>query len=291
MNSPDPSSPELISRRTFLKRVIGGILAVAAAGLTGGLYTNRLEPNWIELKSISLNLPRLEKPFNGFRFIQVSDLHFGDWLGAQHLQDALTTVLAKKPELVVFTGDFISIAFAHRLQELQTILTPFAAAVPCFAILGNRDNWQNGRPVRNMLAASGTTFLGNRIHTLQRGAASLHLAGLGSVISGQNYLSLVMQNLPPQGAAILLCHEPDFADQTAATGRFDLQLSGHSHGGQVQIPLVGPLVLPSYASKYPSGQYQVGTLIQYTNRGLGMVSPHVRFNCRPEITVFTLNSI
>jgi predicted MPP superfamily phosphohydrolase len=85
-----------------------------------------------------------------------------------------------------------------------------------------------------------------------------------------------------------LVHEPDFADVGAQTGRFDLQLSGHSHGGQINFPLLGPPLLPPCARKYPLGRYQVGEMNLYTNRGLGMVPPKVRINCRPEITVFTL---
>ncbi|HYN87535.1 MAG TPA: hypothetical protein VER55_03345, partial [Ardenticatenaceae bacterium] len=100
----------------------------------------------------------------------------------------------------------------------------------------------------------------------------------------------VLAHLPPDGAAILLAHEPDFADISAATGRFDLQLSGHSHGGQVIVPFAGPLIGPRYGQNYPVGRYQVGSMIQYTNRGIGMVAPLVRFNCRPEVTVFTLES-
>jgi predicted MPP superfamily phosphohydrolase len=97
--------------------------------------------------------------------------------------------------------------------------------------------------------------------------------------------------LPAEGCAILLAHEPDCADDSAATGRFDLQISGHSHGGQVSLPLIGPPVLPYLAQKYPSGLYQVGQMFQYTNRGVGMTPPYVRLNCRPEITVFTLESV
>jgi predicted MPP superfamily phosphohydrolase len=88
---------------------------------------------------------------------------------------------------------------------------------------------------------------------------------------------------------VLLAHEPDFADTSAATGRFALQISGHSHGGQVRLPFMR-LVLPQLGEKYPMGLYQVGGMYQYTNRGLGMVSPRVRFNCRPEITILTLQA-
>jgi predicted MPP superfamily phosphohydrolase len=98
----------------------------------------------------------------------------------------------------------------------------------------------------------------------------------------------VIDQLPADGAALLLAHEPDFADTSAATGRFDLQLSGHSHGGQVRVPLVGAPRLPPLGRKYPIGVYQVGSMLQYTSRGVGMIPPRVRFCCRPEIALLTL---
>ena len=99
----------------------------------------------------------------------------------------------------------------------------------------------------------------------------------------------VLQQLPGIGASIMLAHEPDVADRTAETGKFDLQLSGHSHGGQVNLPFV-KLLTPPMGHKYPVGQYQIGDLIQYTSRGVGTSGIRVRFNCRPEITVLTLHA-
>jgi predicted MPP superfamily phosphohydrolase len=99
----------------------------------------------------------------------------------------------------------------------------------------------------------------------------------------------VVARLPAEGAAVLLAHEPDFADRSARSGRFDLQLSGHSHGGQVRL-FNQPLLPVPHGMKYRSGLYRVGKMIQYTNRGLGMGFPPVRINCRPEITVLTLRA-
>jgi predicted MPP superfamily phosphohydrolase len=100
----------------------------------------------------------------------------------------------------------------------------------------------------------------------------------------------VLKRLPEDGAAILLAHEPDFADISARTGRFDLQISGHTHGGQIRLPMIGFPYLPRFGRKYPRGLYKVGNMLQYTNRGVGMVHLPVRFNSRPEITLFTLSS-
>ena len=144
--------------------------------------------------------------------------------------------------------------------------------------------------MRQILRESSIIEVGNAVHTLQRSDATLHIAGVDDHWERKDRLDLVLDILPQEGAAILLAHEPDFADISAATGRFDLQLSGHSHGGQVIIPFLGPPMLPWFARKYPIGLYKVGDMFQYTNRGVGMIPPTVRFNCRPEITVLTLKS-
>ena len=106
----------------------------------------------------------------------------------------------------------------------------------------------------------------------------------------KNRLWRVMRRLPEEGAALLLAPEPDYADESVKAGCFDLQLSGHSHGGQVVFPLLGPPILPELGRKYHQGRYQVRDMIQYTSRGIGMVEPRVRFNCRPEIPIITLRS-
>jgi predicted MPP superfamily phosphohydrolase len=160
----------------------------------------------------------------------------------------------------------------------------------CVAILGNHDYLTDVKIVRRCIREGGVTELINDVLTLKRGDAALHVAGIDDVMEGRSRLDLVLQKLPESGAAILLAHEPDFADVSAATGRFDLQLSGHSHGGQIGVPLLRRLVLPPFSQRYTGGLYEVGGMIQYTNRGLGFVHLRLRFLCRPEITVFTLRS-
>jgi predicted MPP superfamily phosphohydrolase len=127
------------------------------------------------------------------------------------------------------------------------------------------------------------------VFTLGRGDDSLHLCGVDDVWEGEVRLEEVVAQLKDNNAAILLAHEPDYADVSAATGKFDLQVSGHTHGGQVAIPLLGPPILPYLGWKYHTGLYQVQDMFQYTNRGVGMNRLAVRINCRPEITIFVLN--
>jgi hypothetical protein len=174
-------------------------------------------------------------------------------------------------------------------EILTDILSPLHARDGVVAVPGNHDYWSNIYAIRDMLHNSGIRDLSNTVMTLQRGDAQLHIAGVDDIWENKHDLNAVLAQLPDAGAAILLAHEPDFADESAATGRFDLQLSGHAHGGQINLPFMGAPVLPYLGKKYPAGLYQVGDMWQYTNRGLASVIP-IRFNCRPEISVLTLVS-
>ena len=124
--------------------------------------------------------------------------------------------------------------------------------------------------------------------TLDVGGAPLHLAGLDDGWSGNPDLTAAMDNTPTAATTILLMHEPDLANEYALDPRISLQLSGHSHGGQIRLPIIGPPVLPYLSWKYDMGLYRVGDMWLYTNRGIGVTNEPYRYNCRPEITEIIL---
>ncbi len=271
---------------TFLKLIQVSLIGCILLFL-GSIYAHKIEPLWFEVTQIEINLPHLDRAFAGYRIVQISDLHVGDRLDRAHLDTIMETVNAQKPDLVVITGDHVSRLPRQHVELLDT----FAKLHPrdrTIAILGNHDVYNDPQPIRQALQQAHVTLLENSVYTLNRDHAMLHIAGVGDVYAQQDQLDRVLAQLPPTGAAIMLAHEPDFADEVAATGRFGLQLSGHSHGGQIQLPFYQGY-LPEYSRKYPIGRYQVGEMIQYTNRGLGTVKIYMRFNCRPEISVFTLS--
>jgi len=279
-----------ISRRTLLKRSITGVVGVGLLGAGGIEYGRLVEPRWMDVEAVRLTLPRLAPAFHQYRVAQISDLHMGDWMNRDLLEEVVRLVNEQQADLVAITGDFVTQDAETSAQDLIKVLRTLRARDGVVAVLGNHDHWSNPDIIREVIQQSGMRDLNNSVLTLERGAALLHMAGVDDVWEQQDRLDTVLATLPAQGAAVLLAHEPDYADVSAATGRFDLQLSGHSHGGQVILPFRGPLRLPPYGRRYPVGRYQVGAMIQYTNRGVGMLWPHVRVNCRPEITVFTLES-
>ena len=271
-------------------------LGAASAGVGGFGYARGIEPEWIESTKISLQLPRLPSEFHGYRLVQISDLHADDWMTPQRLSEVVRLVNEQRPDLISITGDFVtsesSIPGPLRdfYADLSKVLGALESKDGTVATLGNHDHWTGAEQIRTVIREGGVTDISNRLRTLRRDGSELHVAGVDDVMEGKDRLDTVLDELPASGAAILLAHEPDFADASAATGRFDLQLSGHSHGGQVRLPLLGPPILPTLARKYPAGSYKIGGMFLHTNRGIGMLAPRVRFNCRPEITIFTLQS-
>ncbi|SRR6266849_5353958 len=286
-----------MKRRTFIKTALVTTATTTAAGGGAAFYAHQIEPAWIDINTIPVQLPHLNPAFHGYRLVQISDLHADNrWMTAQRVAQIVKLVNEQKPDLVVITGDFVTRMLPSSPKALAA-LHHLQARDGTFAILGNHDHWSNPDKLRQLLQANHIHELKNAVHTIYRhNAAMLHIVGLDDLWPDPDHiepvwqhaemLKLLTQTIPTTGAAILLVHEPDFADVAAANGRFDLQLSGHSHGGQVRLPFYGALELPPLGLKYPCGMYRTGTLQHYTNRGLGMVEPQVRMNCRPEITVF-----
>jgi uncharacterized protein len=259
-------------------------------------FVNRLQTTsrdglgQIEITRLELTLPRLGAAFHGYKLVQISDLHIGTWIDRTRLEWVVEMANREEPDLVAITGDFVTYDPDKFEEDLVQVLRRLKTKDGAVAILGNHDHWTDPDVIRRILRRSDLEDLSNRVITLRRGSDSLHIAGVDDVLEKLDDLETVLEQLPEDGAAILLAHEPDFVRKSAASGRFDLQLSGHSHGGQVVLPLVGPPILPPLGRKYPNGFYQVNEMQLYTNRGVGTATLRLRINCPPEIAVLTLQS-
>ena len=290
------SSNSAFSRRDFLRLLqIMGLEALLFA-IGGDVYMRDYEPSHVEVSKVRLTLPRLARSFSGMRVVQVSDFHYGGWMNTERLTDVLQMVIDQSPDLVTITGDFVMgeqrfhQEVMDKLGEMTVVLKTLSEKVLTLGSLGNHDYKLDRTAVMDALDKAGIVSLNNSVHTFVHGSDQLHFAGVDDVLKRHARMDLLLPQIPEDGCTILLAHEPDYADVSARTGRFDLQISGHSHGGQVILPFLGPPVLPHLAHKYPMGLYRVMDMYQYTNRGVGMTTPYVRFNCRPEITVFTLEA-
>jgi uncharacterized protein len=281
-----PSNPGGTRRTRRAAGLFAG-LAVAAGGV---VYQGRRELHEIEVTRHELALPGLGPEFDGYRIVQLSDIHLDGRMTPERLMEAVKLANAESPDLVAFTGDFVSKQIPDDEQALVEAFRSLRAPDGVAAVLGNHDHLVGTESVRDLARASGVRELENTVHTLRRGVAALHIAGVDDLLQGKLRIDHVLEKLPAHGAAVLLCHVPDFADVSGPTGRFGLQLSGHSHGGQAVLPPFGPVVRPRYSRRYPLGYYEVAGMHLYTTRGLGTVHVPLRLNCRPEVSVFTLRS-
>ncbi len=278
------------SRRRFLK-----LLAAAGAQLVvlsgGGLaYAWRVEPDWLRVEQLDIPIVGLPAGLEGVRIAQISDLHAGPDLPPERLDSAMQTVAAMEPDLLVITGDWVTYDADDAFPAAKMVArwTPPGGT---YAILGNHDHWTHPERVAEAIQSAGHVLLRNSHTLISLGKETLWLAGLDDVWERQQDLDAALAGIPDGAPIVLLVHEPDYADIVASDGRVALQLSGHSHGGQVRLPVLGSPVTPHLGTKYVSGLYQVrNRMWVYTNRGLGTVPPTVRFNCRPEITLITLRS-
>jgi hypothetical protein len=284
--TPPPASR--FTRRNFL---IGA--GATAAGFT--LYSSEIARHEIDIVQRPIAIANLPSPFHGYRIAQVSDIHLDEYTEPFFLERIVHQVNALAPDLVLLTGDFITngafsfIAGKHAVRRCAEILTTLTAPLR-YAILGNHDVAFNASMVTEALASNGTPVLINQYLPIERNGSRFWLCGVEDPGTSHPDLDLTIP-AKPDGPVLLMAHEPDFADHVVEHPRghlVDLMLAGHSHGGQIRLPFLGPLVLPPMGLKYPEGYYRFNQMQLYVNRGIGTVGLPFRLNCPPEITIITL---
>lgn len=270
-------------------------MGLAAASLGGlALYAGEVSRHELSIEEHTIHLRRLPPAFRGMRIAQISDFHFLEYTEPFFLHEVVRRVNRLKPDMVLMTGDFISYgplpySFARsHMPECADIL----AGLECplrFASLGNHDTVVGPEYVIRPLAKHGIPVLVNEAIALRRNGQRLWLAGLGSACcdAANPGKALPQASVSGNEAVILMAHEPDILPEIAYYN-VDLMLSGHTHGGQVRFPFVPPLALPPLGHDYVEGLFRLGPTQLYVNRGIGAVGVPFRFNCPPEITLFTL---
>jgi uncharacterized protein len=280
-----------ITRRSF---IVAGALGAAGAAVGADGLIESGEP---QVKKVEIVLTRLPPAFDCFTIAQLSDFHYDEHFSVVPIKKSIELVNELRPELTVLTGDFVTVP---PIQTVTTLRRAALTAIPCaallktiagskLAILGNHDCGSNATMVAGTLLEHGIPVLRNRALPLERGNGRIWIAGIDDVLRGSPDTTAAMSKIPSHEMTILLAHEPDFADYSARLN-IDMQLSGHSHGGQVRLPLIGAPYLPPLARKYPRGIYRIGPLVLYTNVGIGTIKIPVRINCQPEVTLITLRA-
>lgn len=261
--------------------------ALAAVALAVGAYAWQVETRWLRITRLTLRVPGLPPAFEGYRIAHLSDLHLGVRLNHSRLPLIAAAVQRERPDLIALTGDFAT-GGRDGLAEGEALLAALRAPDGTWAVLGNHDHYVGSHRVAAMLRAAGIGLLHNAAHTLRRGNDALALAGIDDLVEGAPDLDAALDGAAPSQPTILLSHAPDVASRAAADPRVVLQLSGHSHGGQVCLPGGRPIILPRGSRAYPVGLYTIGDLQLFVTTGTGTGWVVLRLNCRPEFAVITL---
>ncbi len=283
--------PDLRSSGLTRRRFLGA----AGASLLGfGLYAGEIARHELVLEQRTIGIENLPEAFAGFRIAQLSDIHFAEYTEPAFVKRAVDQVNQLQADMVVLTGDYVSMGPVRKdhAEAYIPMCTEILARLTCplrYAVLGNHDWMVNGTLMVESLEQQGIPVLQNLHAPIERSGQRIWIAGIRDAMSGEADLKLA---LPADAVAdkepvILLAHEPDLLDYVAPSG-VDLMLSGHTHGGQVRLPFLPPLMLPPFGKIYVEGHFRKGRTQLYVNRGLGAVGLPFRLNCPPEITEITL---
>ena len=277
-----------MNRRKFLW-LGSGLVGLTVSSIATGYYASHIEPQHLVLERRTIRLPHLSPASDGFRIALMSDHHLFPFTPLELLKRAAEQATALLPDLILLAGDYVC-ADAESIRDLAPILGRLNAKYGVFAVLGNYDCWRQPELIRTQLAAQSIEVLVNRGLEVGPGAGRLFLAGLDSVWRGMPDPLRAFGGYREGGVALGLVHEPDYFPTLVRLSPIDLQLSGHSHGGQIRIPALGPVVLPPWGRIYHTGLYELNGRFVYTGRGLGMVELPLRFDCPPELTEITLTA-
>jgi len=279
-----------MNRRKFITKTL-----LATAGISFGFYSWQIEPFWLEFVHQDLPIKNLPSKLHNKVLMQISDLHVGNRFDYNFLIDSFQKAKAYKPDIVVYTGDFVCWENnPEQFEQLKIVMKESVhGTLGTFAILGNHDygaEW-NEAYVADEVSKILTHSKIQMLRDAKTEISDLNIYGFEELWGTNFHPENLTKTINPDEANLVLCHNPDVCDLDVWNGYQGWILAGHTHGGQARPPFLPPLILPVKNRKYTSGiiDLEDGRML-YINRALGH-SYQVRFNCRPEITIFTLKSI
>lgn len=269
------------------------LLTASASVLASvGLYTWRFEPHWLQVVRRTMQIRHLPKELIGASLLHVSDMHIGPQVDANYLRRVMNLIRDLSPDIVVYTGDFVSRNTDLRKQAQPVFSQLARGTLGTFGVLGNHDygsGWRNAdaaETVVGLAEEAGVRILRNDLANVK----GLNIIGMDELWAGRFDPAAVFPRLKSGTASLVLIHNPDAVDEIGWDQYSGWILAGHTHGGQCKPPFLPPPCLPVRNRRYTSGEFALtGRRRMYISRGVGHLM-RVRFNARPELTLFELNS-
>ncbi len=278
-------------RKFYFKSLVMLLLA-CCLGLA--VWSVLIEPNRIVVGETTIRLPNLPSAFNQTRIVVLSDLHVGSpHINVKKLQSIVAQANELKPDLILLPGDFVvgqelGASFVEP-ELIADALKNLRARHGVYAVLGNHDWWYDGKHVRLALEAAGIQVLENESREVQLDGQTIWLAGLGDLWTGKPDIAATLQRIPTGAAIIAFTHNPDLFTQMPE--RVGLTIAGHTHGGQVNLPFVGRLVVPSdYGQRFASGLVRENDHLLFVSTGIGTSVLPLRLRVPPEIALLIITS-
>jgi len=276
-----------MTRKSFVRTLFG----FSAASLLTVSYTFNVEPYWLEFVKVKMPIKNLPDKLIGKTVMQISDIHVGNNFDYNFIIQSFFRAKRLEPDIVVYTGDFVSYENTEQLIQLEKVMhNAVKGKLGTVGVLGNHDygyKWSNNKVAKSickLLNKKGIKILRNNIKNI----SGLNVIGIDDYWSTNFRPSKAFAQYNSKIPSIVLCHNPDVCDLNVWSNYKGWILSGHTHGGQCKPPFLPPPILPVKNKNYTSGKIDLlDGRILYINRALGNSKP-VRFNVRPEITVFTL---
>ncbi len=272
-----------LSRRQFLKKG----LAAGAVGLLAS-YPFFIERYLVMTNHYRIPVPHLPSAFSGLRIAHLTDLHYGPLVPLSFIRHVVRRTNALEPDVTVLTGDYVhEFDNTAQIDAVWPELARLRARHGVFSVLGNHDHWADTKRSMVWMKKTGQN-LRHKKRFIEREGQRLWFAGAGDFFADHRNLDRLLRTIPEKDCRIVLAHSPDSADSDYIH-RIDLMISGHTHGGQVDIPFVGAPILPTRNKNYSSGlkrSLRGGNV--FISRGIGWAMYPVRFNCPPEIAVLEL---
>lgn len=254
-------------------------------------YAREIEPRQLKINKYDIQSATLPAAFNQWKVIHFSDTHIGFHYTLEQLQALVNKINAFEPHIICFTGDLIDNPDQFdQFKEVSSILSSLKATHGKYWVYGNHDHGGYGTTrVTETMENAHFTLLHNQSTTISSDGSVIQMAGVDDGILGHPHIEKATTDIDPDIFTFMLAHEPDLADDIKEYP-IDVQLSGHSHGGQIRFPIVGPFVKPRLAKKYVDGVHHFPNeqMDLYVSRGIGTTRLPFRFLCKPEINVYTL---
>ena len=273
-----------LTRRKFLR----GLVATPLVGIAGvSAYSTLIEPYHYQVSQTDIQIKNLPPAFEGFRITQLTDIHHSRILGIEEVRRVVSLAQQTKPDMFVLTGDYAT-SYRRYIEPCAEALAALSAPEGVWAVLGNHDHYTDPELTTRALEQRHIVVLNNKNTTLRRGPDAIQLSGIDDWTWGASDWTKAFAGLKDKAPTILLSHQPQVLDFDQ-TQKMSLILSGHTHGGQIIVPWLGPPArLATNDLRYAQGLFRYNDVQLYVSSGTGVIGLPVRFGVRPEIAVLRL---